>query len=49
MRDLSAADIEGAWVDPGYRTGLIERCKENWNVPFSKLSDLMLATLRYAQ
>jgi hypothetical protein len=37
-------DIEGAWVDSGWASGLIERCRENWAVPVMQLSNQMLAT-----
>ncbi len=40
----SAKDIEGAWQDPGFESGLIQRCREAWETPIDQLSDEMLAT-----
>ncbi len=31
--EKSVADVEGPWQDPGVETGLIARCRENWNTP----------------
>jgi hypothetical protein len=44
MKHLSVADIEGPWVDPGFESGLIDRCRANWSVPVSELSNYALAT-----
>lgn len=38
------ADVEGPWVDPGARSGLIERCRDNWSVPVDKLTNQLVAT-----
>jgi len=44
MESRSAADVEGPWVDPDLDSGLILRCKRNWDVPIAKLSNEVLAT-----
>jgi len=44
MKSLSVADVEGPWVDPNFESSLIERCRENWSVPVSKVSNYVLAT-----
>ena len=44
MKCKSVADIEGPWVDPDFKSGLIDRCKAHWKVPIDQLSDLMVAT-----
>ncbi|MBM3994395.1 MAG: hypothetical protein FJ303_09625 [Planctomycetes bacterium] len=41
---VSAADVEGPWEECGWNSGLIERCRPNWNVPIGELSNEMLAT-----
>lgn len=38
------ADVEGPWIDPGFDSGLIDRCKRYWNVPVSELPNGILAT-----
>jgi hypothetical protein len=40
----SVADFEGAWIDPPFASGLVERCQRYWNTPISELPDLMVAT-----
>jgi len=40
----SVADVEGPWVDPGFASGLIERCRRGWDVPVGELSNEVLAT-----
>lgn len=40
----SVADIEGAWVEPEFESGLIKRCRESWAVPIPQLSNHVLAT-----
>lgn len=40
----SVADIEGVWVEPLFESSLIKRCRENWTVPISELSNHVLAT-----
>jgi hypothetical protein len=40
----SVADFEGEWKDPGFPSGLIERCRKHWNTPISELPDLLVAT-----
>jgi hypothetical protein len=44
MSELCVADIEGPWSDPNLESGLIIRCRENWNVPVTKVSNEILAT-----
>jgi hypothetical protein len=44
MEPKSVADVEGAWVDSDFDSGLIERCKRYWNIPATELSNEMLAT-----
>ena len=44
MNTRSVADIEGPWVDPDWKSGLIERCRKSWNIPIGELSNEMLAT-----
>jgi hypothetical protein len=44
MESRSIADLEGPWVDPDFESGLIERCRRNWNTPVSELSNQVLAT-----
>ncbi|HKQ49542.1 MAG TPA: hypothetical protein VJZ71_15830 [Phycisphaerae bacterium] len=40
----TVADVEGPWVDPGFESGLIERCKRGWNTPVAELPNYLLAT-----
>jgi hypothetical protein len=40
----SVADLEGEWKDPGFPSGLVERCRQHWNTPITELPDLMVAT-----
>ena len=44
METRSIADIEGPWADPDFESGLINRCRRNWNTPVSELSNKVLAT-----
>lgn len=44
MTLLSVADVQGPWVDPGFESSLISRCRANWSVPVSKVSNYVLAT-----
>ena len=44
MTHLSVAHIQGPWVDPGFESSLIERCRDNWSVPVSEVSNYVLAT-----
>lgn len=44
MAGKSVADVVGPWVDPDFKSGLIERCKQFWSVPVEQLPDLMIAT-----
>ncbi len=44
MKSKSVADAEGPWVDPGFHSGLIERCRRYWSVPVTELPNEMLAT-----
>lgn len=40
----TVADVEGPWVEPRFRSGLIARCKRGWNTPVVELTDELLAT-----
>ena len=44
MKHRSVADVDGPWVDPGFESGLITRCRNNWSVPVNELSNQVLAT-----
>lgn len=44
MQNKTVEDIEGPWVDPGFDSSLIQRCRANWSVPVSQLSNEVLAT-----
>lgn len=44
MEHRSVADAEGKWVEPDFHSSLIERCRENWTVPVSDVSNYVLAT-----
>jgi hypothetical protein len=37
------ADIEGAWVNSNFESGLIESLQRNWSVPIAELSNGALA------
>jgi hypothetical protein len=41
----SIADLLGQWVDPDWKSGLIQRCKNAWNKPLKELSNEEIATL----
>jgi hypothetical protein len=40
---VTAADLHGPWVDPGWGSGLIDRVRRYWSVPISDLPDAALA------
>jgi CDI immunity proteins len=44
MKTPCVADVAGPWVEPDFRSGLIERCKRYWNVPIAELPNEILAT-----
>lgn len=44
MESKCVADIEGSWVEQPFQSGLIERCKRNWNIPVIELTNEVLAT-----
>jgi len=44
MERRSIADFLGPWSEPNFDSGLVDRCRQNWNVPISELSDEALAT-----
>jgi len=44
MNKKSVADTLGPWVDPDWDSGLVQRCRESWNVPIRELINEMLAT-----
>lgn len=41
----SLAEILGPWVESDWDSGLVSRCKDAWEKPFSELSRQELATL----
>ena len=43
-KSVTVADVEGPWVDPGFQSNLIERCKRGWNTPVGELTNELLAT-----
>lgn len=44
MEPRSVADLEGAWINPEFESSLIQRCRDNWTIPVSDLSNYALAT-----
>lgn len=44
MEKRAVADIVGPWVDPGFDSSLIGRCRDNWSVPVDEISNYVLAT-----
>lgn len=40
----TVADVEGPWVEPDYKSGLIDRCRRGWNTPVAELTNELLAT-----
>jgi hypothetical protein len=40
---VTAAEIHGPWVDPGWDSSLIDRVRRHWSVPIADLSDAVLA------
>lgn len=44
MERRSVADIECAWDEPGFDSGLIRRCRDNWSVPVCDLTNQALST-----
>jgi hypothetical protein len=43
-RKATVADVEGPWVDVGFESGLVERCKRGWDTPVVELTNELLAT-----
>ena len=43
MEQRSAADIEGAWSDPDFESGLIARCRQFWTTPAKELPNVAVA------
>ncbi|MYN00833.1 hypothetical protein GTP41_01845 [Pseudoduganella sp. DS3] len=43
MEKRTVADIVGPWVDPGFESSLIDRCRDNWSVPVGEISNYVLA------
>ncbi len=41
---MCVSDIEGVWVDAGFSSGLVERCKTARNKPFDTLTNEEMAT-----
>jgi hypothetical protein len=44
MEARRVADIEGPWCEPGFESSLINRLRENWDVPIGQVSNYVLAT-----
>jgi hypothetical protein len=44
MEKQAVADIVGPWVDPGFDSSLIGRCRDNWSVPVGEITNHVLAT-----
>ena len=44
MQNRSVADLEGPWVEPELNSSLISRCRSNWSIPVSEISNYVLAT-----
>jgi hypothetical protein len=42
---ISVADLLGPWVEPGWNSGLIGRCRNAWSKPLPQLTNEELATL----
>jgi hypothetical protein len=40
---MTAADIHGPWVDPGWESGQIDRVRPIWYKPIAELSNATLA------
>ncbi len=49
MAAQSVADIEGAWVDPQWTSGVIERCRQSWTTPINEVPDIALITYLHQQ
>lgn len=43
-QNITAMDIHGPWVDSGFDSSLIERCRKSWKIPIHQLSDEVIAT-----
>ena len=43
MKSKSVSTIVGPWQGEA-STGLMQRCRDSWEMPLSELSDLMVAT-----
>jgi hypothetical protein len=39
----TVGDIEGPWVEPAFKSGLIERCRSGWDTPVVDLSNWYLS------
>jgi hypothetical protein len=44
MEQRSVGDIEGPWTEQEFDSSLIQRCRENWGVPISQVTNDVLAT-----
>ncbi len=42
--NVSLADLAGAWVNPGFESSLVLRCKAAWSKPLGQLTNRELAT-----
>lgn len=44
METRTIADIEGPWIEQSFDSSLIQRCRANWCIPVTELSNYALAT-----
>lgn len=44
MENRCVADLEGPWIEPELNSSLIARCRSNWSIPVSEISNYVLAT-----
>jgi hypothetical protein len=45
LGELSVRNIVGPWVEPNFKSGLIDRCRKIWDKPIQSLTNWELATL----
>lgn len=45
MEKRAVIDIVGTWVDPGFESSFIGRCRDNWSLPIGEITNYVLATL----
>ncbi|MYM27440.1 hypothetical protein GTP58_03800 [Duganella sp. CY15W] len=44
MEKRAVIDIVGPWVDPGFESSFIGRCRDNWSMPIGEITNYVLAT-----